>query len=137
MKIPFTGGCACGAIRYEVTAEPIMMFNCHCRDCQRASGGACSAVVYVPAKGFKITKGTARFYKTSSEAGGHNLRGFCPECGSRLFGGGSDQGQGINAGSLDDPTLFNPQFDIFTSDAQPWDQMDPKLPKFEKYPPQG
>ncbi len=39
MKTPFTGGCSCGAIRYESTAEPIMMFKCHCRDCQQATGG--------------------------------------------------------------------------------------------------
>jgi hypothetical protein len=137
MPTPFSGGCACGAIRYECNAEPIVMFNCHCRDCQRATGGPFSAVVYVPAKAFKITKGSPRYYKTSSEGGGHNLRGFCPECGSRLFGGGSDRGQGTNASSLDDPSLFRPRFDIFTSDAQPWDQMHPKLPKFEKYAPSG
>ena len=56
------------------------------------------------------------------------------DCGSRRFGGGTDEGQGINAASLDDPTLFKPQMHIWTSDAQPWNQMDPKLPKFEKYP---
>jgi hypothetical protein len=39
IKIPFTGGCSCGAIRYESTAEPIMMFKCHCRDCQQTTGG--------------------------------------------------------------------------------------------------
>jgi len=110
------------------------MFNCHCRDCQRATGTAFSAVVYVPAKGFKITKGSPRSFSTSSESGGHNKRGFCADCGSRLFGGVSDEGQGINASSLDDPSSFRPKFDIFTSDAQPWDQMDPKLGKFEKYP---
>jgi hypothetical protein len=66
---------------------------------------------------------------------GPNKRGFCPECGSRLFGGATERGQGILVSSLDDPSLFRPQFDIFTSDAQPWDQMDPKLPKFEKYAP--
>jgi hypothetical protein len=137
MPKSFTGGCACGAIRYEVTAEPIVMFNCHCRDCQRATGTALSAVVYVPAKAFKITKGSPRYYRTSSEAGGHNIRGFCAECGSRLFGGGSDEGQGINAASLDDPSWFRPRFDIFASDAQPWDHIDPDLPKFEKYPPSG
>jgi len=136
MSAPFTGGCGCGAIRYQVTAEPIVMFNCHCRDCQRATGTSFSAVVYVPAKAFKITKGSARYYQTSSESGGHNKRGFCPDCGSRLFGGISDQGHGINAASLDDPTLFKPQMHIWTADAQPWDHMDPDLPKFEKYAPQ-
>ena len=80
----FTGGCVCGAIRYEVSARPIMMFNCHCRDCQRTTGGAFTPVVYVPAKAFKITKGSPRYYSTPSEMVGHNKRGFCPECGSRL-----------------------------------------------------
>jgi hypothetical protein len=131
----FTGGCACGAIRYEVDAEPIVMFNCHCRDCQRTSGGPYTPVVYVPAKAFKITKGSPRYYGTTSQMVGHNKRGFCPECGSRLFGGATEQGQGITASSLDDPTLFKPQFEIWTSDAQPWDQMDPNLPKHEKYQP--
>ena len=131
-----------------------MMFNCHCRDCQRASGGPYGAVVYVPARAFKITKGEPRYYSTSSEAVGHNKRGFCAECGSRLFGGATDEGQGILASSLDEPSWFHHgrsqhipmkrlvvccdgtwQMDIFTSDAQPWDQMDAKLPKFEKYAP--
>jgi hypothetical protein len=131
----FTGGCVCGAIRYEVTAEPIVMFNCHCRDCQRTTGSAFSPVVYVPAKAFKITKGSPRYYSTPSEMVGHNKRGFCVDCGSRLFGGASDDGQGILAASLDNPSLFKPQMHIWTSDAQPWDQMDPTVPKFEKYSP--
>jgi hypothetical protein len=135
MAASFTGGCVCGAIRYEVTAEPIVMFNCHCRDCQHTSGGAFSPVVYVPAKAFKITKGSPTYYSTPSAMGGHNKRGFCSDCGSRLFGGGSDEGQGFLAGSLDDPSLFKPQMHIWTSDAQPWDQIDPAVPKFEKYSP--
>ena len=135
MKLPFTGGCACGAIRYEVSAEPIMMFNCHCRDCQHVTGTAFTGPMIVPAKAFKLLKGTPRFYSTPSLAGGENKRGFCPDCGSPLFGAGDDEIQGIHASSLDDPSLFKPQFDIWTSDAQPWDHMDPKLPKFEKYMP--
>ena len=51
------------------------------------------------------------------------------------FGGISAEGCGITASSLDDPRLFRPQFDIFTSDAQPWAHMDPELPKFERYMP--
>jgi len=137
MPAKFTGGCACGAIRYEVSAEPIVMFNCHCRDCRKTTGGPYTPVFYVPAKAFKITKGSPKYYDTPSEMVGENQRGFCPECGSRLFGGKTEQGQGIAASSLDDPSLYKPQFEIWASDAQPWDHMDPKLPKFEKYRPSG
>src|SRR5215510_7775697 len=83
---PITGGCACGAIRYEVTAEPIVTFNCHCRDCQKTTGGAYTPVFYVPANAFKITKGTPKYFGTTSEMMGDNVRGFCPDCGSRLLG---------------------------------------------------
>ena len=135
MATSFSGGCACGAIRYEVSADPIVMFNCHCRDCQKTTGGPYTPVFYVPAKAFKVTKGTPKYYSTTSEMVGDNIRGFCPECGSRLFGGKTETGQGIAAGTLDDPTLFKPAVNMWTFDAQPWDHMDPKLPKFEKYPP--
>jgi hypothetical protein len=135
MPTKFSGGCACGAIRYEVTAEPIVTFNCHCRDCQKTTGSGYTPVFYAPADAFKITKGTPKYYKTTSEIMGDNIRGFCPECGSRLFGGKTDFGQGIAAGTLDDPSLYKPQHEIWTSDAPAWDAMDPKLPKFEKYAP--
>ena len=135
MSAPFTGGCGCGAIRYEVNADPIVTFNCHCRDCQKATGGAYTPVFYVPANAFKITKGTPKYYKTTSEMVGDNIRGFCPKCGSRLFGGESEFGQGIAPGTLDDPSVYKPQHAMWTTDAQPWDAMDSKLPKFEKYAP--
>src|SRR3954465_12304714 len=82
MKTPFSGGCACGAIRYECTAEPVVMLHCHCRDCQRSSGGPFSSFVVVPAEAFRFVKGTPRFYGSPSERGGLNQRGFCAECGS-------------------------------------------------------
>jgi len=140
MKIPFEGGCACGAIRYECAAEPLEMFQCHCRDCQRATGGAGTYVVIVPANAFKLIRGTLRYHFTPSAAIGHHKRGFCAECGSRMTGGENREGTspivGINAGSLDDPGWFRPQFHIFVSDAQPWDYMNPALPKFDKYRPE-
>ena len=48
MPTPFFGGCACGAIRYTCAAAPLFALNCHCRDCQRASGSAFCPVLYVP-----------------------------------------------------------------------------------------
>ena len=139
MKIPFSGGCTCGAIRYECTAEPIMMLKCPCRDCQQLTGSAFVPAVLVPAEAFRLTRGQLRYHFTSSIARGKHKRGFCPECGSRVTGGEfEEQSQfvGILAGTLDDPSWFQPQMDIFVSDAQPWDQMDPATPKFDQYPPQ-
>src|SRR5260370_14263454 len=76
---PFSGGCACGAIRYESKAEPVLMLHCHCRDCQRSSGGPFSSFVIVPTEAFKVSQGSLRFHDSPSEAGGQTHRGFCPE----------------------------------------------------------
>jgi hypothetical protein len=81
---PFLGGCACGAIRYESTTEPVMMLHCHCRDCQRSSGGPFSSFVIVPTEAFKLLEGSLRFHASPSERGGKTHRGFCPECGSPI-----------------------------------------------------
>ncbi|HEY1121507.1 MAG TPA: GFA family protein [Haloferula sp.] len=133
---PFSGGCACGAIRYESNAEPVVMLHCHCRDCQRASGGPFSAFVIVPAEAFKLTKGTPRFHASPSEAGGMTRRGFCEECGSPVAvkPDAVPQFVAIRTASLDDPSWFKAQIDVWTCDATPGDFMDPALPKFDKYP---
>jgi hypothetical protein len=133
---PFSGGCACGAIRYESTAEPVMMQHCHCRDCQRSSGGPFASYLIVPAESFQVVQGALRFHGTPSEAGGKTHRGFCPECGARVAvkPEAAPQFVAIHAASLDDPSGFKPGMDAWTSDAQPWDAMNPALAKFEKYP---
>jgi hypothetical protein len=135
MPNSFTGGCVCGAVRYECTSRPIAMLNCHCRDCQQVAGGAYTPVVYVPRKAFRLIKGALRYYCTPSARGGENKRGFCPDCGSRLTGAESERGIGITASSLDDPSWFKPKMHLWVCDAQPWDVLDPNLPKFEQYPP--
>jgi hypothetical protein len=139
MKLPILGGCVCGAVRYELTAEPVLMLKCHCRDCQHITGSGFAPAFLVPADAFRLTHGELRYHPTPSMRRGKHKRGFCPECGSRITGGEFETGEspfvGVLAGSLDDPTLFQPRMDIFVSDAQPWDQMDLAIPKFEQYPP--
>lgn len=134
----FSGGCACGTIRYECKAKPLAMFNCHCRACQQVSGGPYAPVVLVRAKAFKLTQGTLRYHFLDNTAGGKHKRGFCPDCGSRITGGESDKPSrwlGLTASSLDDPSWFKAEYDIFASHAQPWDLMDPARLKHPEYPP--
>jgi hypothetical protein len=134
MAAPFSGGCACGAVRYECSAEPLMMGNCHCRDCQRASGGPFVSIVAVPKDALKIT-GDVKYHEVKADSGDPIKRGFCGTCGSRLFGFPSAPFIGVSAGSLDDPSWYRPTFDIYISSAQPWDYMNPELAKFPKMPP--
>jgi hypothetical protein len=135
-RIPFSGGCACGAIRYKSTAEPLLMLHCHCRDCQRSSGGPFSSFVIVPKDTFELRQGALHFHNSPSERGGETHRGFCPDCGSPIAVRNDFNPDivAIRTASLDDPRWFNLQMDVWTSDAHPWDPMNPALPKFEKYP---
>ena len=135
MKIPVTGGCVCGEVRYESSAEPLLMLKCHCRDCQRITGGAYVPAVVFPLSAFRVTRGAIKHFATEGADGGHNLRSFCATCGSRLTGAENQQ-RGIIAvvaSSLDDPSIFVPKFDMFVADAQPWDVMDPATKKFPQH----
>ena len=138
MKIPFTGGCVYSAIRYECTAEPIMMLKCHCRDCQQISGGGFAAAVLIrPTWG--LTRGQLRpISRPASDEASINAA-FVPNAGrdeqERNWKETMHNSSGCSvAASLDDPSWFQPQMDIFVSEAQPWDQMDPAIPKFGQYP---
>src|SRR5271170_2655644 len=130
-----TGGCACGAIRYQFTGESLVSLNCHCRDCQRETGAGYAPILIVAAASFGITSGTPRHFDVIADNGRTATRAFCADCGTPLFGPGPDT-VNIRAGSLDDPGMFRPRMDIYTASAQPWDLMDPALPKTPKLPAQ-
>ena len=136
MPTPFTGGCACGAIRYECTGAPIQALNCHCRDCQRETGSAFSPVLVVPKTAFTLAQGSPQYFALLAASGQMTRRAFCAECGSPLFGlpGSAPDLVTIRVGSLDDPSEFRPSQDIYTVSAQPWDYMNPELPKVPKLP---
>jgi hypothetical protein len=130
MAQSMSGGCACGAIRYQCNVEPVLMLNCHCRDCQRASGSAYAAIVAIPKTGVQMS-GEPRYHAVLGKSGKPVERGFCARCGSQVsmrlerF----PDVLGLHAGSLDDPSIYRPMMDVFTSSAQPWDHMDPAIQK--------
>ena len=136
MPASFSGGCACGAVRYECTGEPLFALNCHCRDCQRETGSAFAAVLGMPRAAFRLTRGSPMHFDLKADSGYVTRRVFCGKCGSPLFGepGSRVDMVTIRAGSLDDPSKFRPSQDIFTVSAQPWDHMNPELPKVPRLP---
>jgi len=136
MVAPFQGGCRCGAVRYECSSEPVAVMECHCRDCQYASGGASTVAVVVPRGALTVSKGTPKSFAVAGDSGGTVARFFCAECGSPLYSAPSaGPFQVIKAGSLDDPGWLTLGGAIYTSSAQPWAHIDPNKMKFEKMPP--
>ena len=132
--VPFTGGCACGAVRYSCDEAPLAMFNCHCRDCQRASGGAFVTVALIRETALRMLNGQPKFHRTVGEVGRWTDRGFCAACGTPLFAKG-EIGPGymtIKPGSLDDPTWFKPTIDTWVGSAPTWMPQDTALPKTQK-----
>src|ERR1019366_6824023 len=79
-----TGGCACGKLRYECDEKPIVQLICHCRDCQRASGSAFAAVLFVPSDRLTFKRAEPKYHSVKAESGRTMQRGFCGECGSPL-----------------------------------------------------
>jgi hypothetical protein len=136
MPDSFQGGCACGAVRYECSARPIVSFNCHCRDCQRFTGSAYSSEVLLSTAAFTLVRGEPRYYTVAADSGAETSRGFCGICGSPIVVRLSSMPDvvAVPAASFDDPSWHKPAMDIFTSSAQPWDYMNPALPKFQRVP---
>jgi hypothetical protein len=130
MKLPLTGGCLCGAVRYQISAKPIAAANCHCRTCQKAVGAPHLAIMFVPASALTIT-GDYKEFATLAASGNTVYRAFCPACGTSLFGRNSrfTEIRPVSAATLDDPSVFKPEKDIWVTDSQPWDYMNPDLPK--------
>jgi hypothetical protein len=130
-----TGGCACGAVRYECSADPIMAVNCYCTDCQHSTGTAMASVLLVPKAAVKLT-GALKHYEVTSDSGNKVSRGFCPNCGSPILSSMTAMADfvGLKAGSLDDRAQFKPMMQVYMKSAPPWAPVREDLPKFGKQP---
>ena len=135
MAEQFSGGCRCGAVRYDCAAAPMFTGNCHCRDCQYASGGAYSTIVGVPTAALALT-GELATYTVRAESGNRVTRKFCPLCGSPILSAlSANPGMTVlKAATLDDPGWLRPAMHIWTERGQPWAETSPTSPKFEKNP---
>lgn len=127
----FRGGCSCGAVRYETTADPLNQRVCHCRECQKAIGAAFNARVLMRIEDVSITGPTISFFSSETLE-----RGACSRCGSSIFSRRVSAGViGLTAGSLDEPSLFEPDMHFWVSSKQPWLEISDDLPQYPEGPP--
>jgi hypothetical protein len=136
MSQAYTGGCACGAIRYEIAAEPLMMNDCQCRDCQQESGTGHGSHLTFPRAAVKLT-GEAKPWDMVGDSGNVKTRAFCPTCGSPVYMTLAAMPDlfVVRAASLDDPGRYQPKMLTYAMRGHAWDCIDPTLPAFDKMPP--
>jgi hypothetical protein len=129
-KLPWDGGCRCGATRVRIAAPPLLAMACHCTGCQRMSASAFSLSLAIPTQGFEVTKGEPVLGGLSKD-----MHHFCPDCLSWMFTRpiGMDWFVNIRAPILDDHRWVVPFVETFTAEKLPW-ASTPAKHSFETLP---
>jgi hypothetical protein len=134
MSIAFDGGCSCGAIRYRLTSEPLVVHCCHCLNCQRQTGSAFVINVLIEAERLELLAGEPRRVDVPRDDGSVQKIYRCPTCQVALY---SDYGRPdirfVRAGTLDDPSQVTPDVHIFTRSKREWIRLPVSVPAFEVY----
>jgi hypothetical protein len=131
-----TGSCLCGAIRYEVSIAITELRQCHCGDCQKASGAGGSVNAMIPSSGFRITQGTPRRFTKTADSGRTLHRFFCGECGSPIFSRREilPEVTSLRIGTLDDAPPMKIATNIWTASARPWAYIGAETQQFVGQP---
>lgn len=131
-----SGSCLCGGVRFSVSGRPIRMAQCHCRDCQKASGTGHMSNVIFPESDVALSGRTAH-YASTADSGNVLTRHFCPTCGARLYLTTSARPGTIvmAAGAFDDSSWFKPDVVLYTRSRPAWDLTAEDVPSFPAMPP--
>jgi hypothetical protein len=131
-KLPWEGGCRCGAVRFRIGAPPLMSAVCHCRGCQRMTGGAFSTTLFVPADGFALIQGEPVLGGARSPEVRHH---HCDACKSWVFTTAEPSMGFVNvrATLLDDASWFAPFIETQTVEKLPW-VATPAAYSYERFP---
>jgi hypothetical protein len=127
-----TGGCLCGAVRFELTEPPRTAGYCHCTRCQRRTGTAAAASARIDGRTFRLTQGT-ELVKCWRHPDGGFEKCFCRECGAHLFSRDPDHHEHISVrlGAFDGDPGVRPSWRMYVAYAAPWEQIpDDGLPQF-------
>jgi hypothetical protein len=130
------GGCSCRHVRYRMTGKPLFVHCCHCRWCQRETGGAFVLNAMIEAGRVELLEGEVKIIDTPSHSGRGQRVARCPKCFVALwshYGGAGEAISFVRVGTLDNPDSQPPDVHIFTSTKQPWVQLPPGVPVFAQF----
>lgn len=127
-KDSLTGGCMCGAVRYEAVGDPIVVFYCHCESCRRHTGAPVVTFVCFERNQVRFTKGERKIYNSSPGV----RRAFCGQCGTPLTWEGDYAGKSLiefHISTLDDPNALVPETHLFHGERLAWFDVADRLPR--------
>ena len=115
------GGCACGAVRYALTSEPLFVHCCHCRNCQRQTGSAFVINLLIEADRVEVIAGEPRAVDVGRDDGSTQRIYRCPDCQVALYSEyGWPEVLFVRAGTLDDPSAVTPDVHIYARSKLAW-----------------
>src|SRR5216683_6526100 len=130
------GGCACKAVRYQLTADPLIVHACHCRDCQRITGSAFVLNMWIERRFVETGATLPKSFKVKAGSGKPHEVFFCGDCAtdvwSKYHAVPSDT-LFVRAGTLDNPTAVKPDVHIFTRTKLPWLDLPKDVPAFKSF----
>jgi len=132
-SLPLTGGCGCGAVRFEITAPLVSAVYCHCTRCQRRTGTGASASARLEPGSFRVTEGEDQL-RTWAPSGGFE-KVFCGACGSAVLGRNPKSGEVVivRLGAVDGDPGVRPSAHQFVAYAAPWEPIpDDGLPRYDE-----
>ena len=135
MATAYPGACCCGFVKYRLTSAPMFVHCCHCRDCQKQSGGAFAINALIEADRVELLSGEPIAVSMPTESGRPHLIHRCPQCQTALWSnyGGHNETRFMRVSTLDEPTRFAPDVHIFTRSKLPWVRLPEDARAFEIY----
>ena len=134
-----TGGCQCGAVRYEIVGAPLATYVCHCRECRKQSASAFGISVIVRTGDLRLKHGVTKSWTRGTDSGRRLRCVFCPDCGSRLWHEGEPPGPtvSVKGGSLDEAVDLSEARHIWVSRKLPGVVIPAGRPQFPEEPPRS
>ena len=131
----FTGSCLCGSVNYKSNSDPLVIQNCHCDQCRKATGSVYLTNLFIKEENFEIT-GEVNNYTHLSDAGNNMTKYFCPKCGSQVFGKNSGRPGiiTIRAGTVNEKDIIKPIRNLFLKCKVPSTPINSNLEACEGMP---